>query len=481
RTRSEMILARLHADGSPDRSFGNDGVVETETGTFAVNMVAGMVRAPDGKLIVAANLGPNGVNNFGVLRFNADGSRDDTFGTDGVVVTEMPVFAAAASVAHCSQAIPGGLVLQPDGKVALAGSVGLEDPVRSRTSVALVRYDVDGSLDDTFGTGGIVISGLDSSTGAVLARLDDGRLLAGGTGAGGGGGFGLARYRPDGSLDTTFGSAGTVRTTLPGYSAIPSGLLVELDGTLVMNGLAYLGQNSRGVALARYRADGTPDQTFGTNGVTTTATGPVSVSTGPNSSHWTLVCSYRCVSPVVSQGNGRLIVADGARNSDDERPTFRLLRYADAVDPAPSGPAEPVSTTTTLGAPTGKPAAPPSADDPAPADGPSSPNTIVAPTQSAGAPSPVLATVQPGQPVPAAPAVNPDPEAPATHGVTSPSTSVAASGGVGVEEQAVARSSETARPAWAPPAVILAVVVSVLAAVGVRRRARYGRSASPVG
>ena len=474
RTRPEMILARLHADGSLDRSFGNGGIVETETGTFTVNMVVGMARAPDGKLIVAANVGPNGVNNFGVLRFNADGSRDDTFGTDGMVVTEMPVFAAAASVAHCSQAIPGGLVLQPDGKVVVAGSVGLEDPGRSTTGVALGRYDADGSLDDTFGTGGIVITVLDSSTGAVLARLDDGRLLVGGTGVGGGGGFGLARYRPDGSLDTTFGSGGTVRTALPGYSAIPSGLLVEPDGKLVMNGLAYLGQNSRGVALARYQADGTPDRTFGTNGVTTTATGPLSAPTGPTSRHWTLVCSYRCVSPVVSQGHGRLIVADGARNSDDERPTFRLVRYADSRPPVnPDGPSvqSPTTSTTITGEPAGFPAANPP-DDGLPTTG-AQPTTIPIPAPSVTAVTTSADPSGPGSPrglVPAGNSMTGDTTVPPTEASgPSPTTSESDPSPAERAERAAAATSGTGR-GWSRAAGAAAVIGAGLTAIGIRRR-----------
>jgi len=306
----ELILARYGTDGSPDRSFGTNGVVTARTGSFAVNQVAGLAVAPNGKLVIAADVGPGGVNNFGLLRFNPDGSSDGTFGNDGMAVTEMTTFASTASATQCTAAIPGGLVLQPDGKVVEAGSLDLESPGRSTTRVGLVRYNLDGSLDSTFGTGGILVTGLQTTTGATVARQSDGRLVAGGTGGPGGGGVGLAlaRYAADGSLDTTFGAGGAAVAPFTGDYAVPSGLLVDPDGKLVADGFAYLGPNSRGIALTRYDSDGTPDSTFGVNGVTTTPTGHLSVPTGPSSSQWTLACQFRCVSPLARQGDGRPIV-----------------------------------------------------------------------------------------------------------------------------------------------------------------------------
>jgi uncharacterized delta-60 repeat protein len=461
RSTSQLVLARFHGDGSPDDSFGDNGVATTQTGTFAVNMAVGIALTPEGKLVVAVNVGPGGVNNFGVLRFNPDGSRDATFGTDGLVVTEMPAFAAAASAPNCSAAIPAGLVLQPDGKVVVAGSIQLDGVGADR--VALVRYDSDGSPDPDFGAGGILITVVESPTGAAVARQSDGRLLVGGTA---GGGFGVARYHADGSLDPTFGNGGTASAAISAY-VLPSGLLIEPDGRIVVNGSVDLGNNARGIALARFAADGTPDSMFGTNGVTTTVTGPVWRVTGPHSTHHTLICPFRCASPVVRQPDGRLVIADGARNEDDEQPTFRLVRYADGPTPTvpgePSG-HEPSPTTTTTEA-SGTPAAdPPHNDSPALTSEPSSTPTTAAPGETVTTPAPAPTSTRPTR----TSAVGAG--APADSSASPPVTTESEPASAQSDDQAAAPATGPDRPAWPFAAVAAAVVVSGAVLAGARRR-----------
>jgi uncharacterized delta-60 repeat protein len=347
--------------------------------------VAGLELTPGGKLIAAAIVGPNGTNNFGVFRFNPDGTADETFGTDGMVVTEMGAFAAAASAEGCSAAVPGGLVLQPDGKVVVVGTLECYGAKRSWSTVGLVRYDVDGSLDRTFGTDGILLTVLQGA-GAVVTHQPDGSLVVGTSS----GGFALARYRADGILDKSFGTDGTARMSFDAYPADPSGLLTEPDGKIVINGFVQVGTNSRGFALARFEADGTPDPTFGTNGVTTTITGYLSISTGPGARHWTLMCDNRCVSPVVRQPDGRFVVADGARNSDQVRPTFRLHRFADAPTPAPPAGGQSPTTTTRADQPSVPTVDPPGDESPTaatPANSSTPPGSPAQPLTPGSAPS----------------------------------------------------------------------------------------------
>lgn len=464
-----LILARYLRDGAPDHGFGNDGLVNIQTGTFAVNEVAGVALTSDGKTVVAAVVGPNGTNNFGVLRFNPDGSRDETFGTNGMVVTEMPAFAAAASVPNSSAAIPGAMVLQPDGKVVVAGSIQLDSVA---TRVGLVRYNPDGSPDSDFGSNGILITVVETTTGAALAGQNDGSLVVGGTG----GGFGLARYRDGGSLDTTFGAGGTTQARGTGFGD-PSGLIIEPDGRIIMNGSAYLDTNVRGIALARFSADGKPDPTFGTNGVVTTPTGHVSISTGPHSSHHTLICPFRCVSPVVRQADGRLLVADGARNEEDERPTFRLVRYADAPDPIDPAPSGGDSTTTTTPAQSPDTRATNPADDETSAVPPlPSTTTTTAPETPVTADSGSGAIKASRSPAPAgniAPVMGVVPTAVASPSDTTPTGSHPPTDGS--DEVAVVHASGRSVPWW-PIAALAVAVMSGGALVGARRFGRRRHS-----
>jgi uncharacterized delta-60 repeat protein len=474
-----VLLARYDTDGSPDQSFGTNGVIAAQTGTFTVNQVAGVAVAPDGKLLVAADVGPNGVNNFGLLRFNPDGSRDQSFGAGGMAVTEMTAFATAASATQCTAAIPGGFVLQPDGKVVEAGSLELDSPGRTTTRVGLVRYDVDGSLDSTFGAGGILVTGLETTTGATVARQIDGSLVVGGTGgfSAGGPGLAVARYTAVGTLDPTFGTDGTTVIRFTAYNVDASGLLLEPEGKLVADGFAYLDSNTRGIALARYNADGTPDSTFGVNGVTTTATGRLSVPTGPHSSQWTLACQFRCVSPLVRESDGRLVVADSARDIDDERPTFRLLAYSESPTPsdtdASSGEGP---TTTTTAEPTTTRADHPSD---APRTTPAPSTTMPLPAGAATATPPDTTPVRPTRAVVAV-------RTPPTGGRTLPpptasSTSTMPTGSSqSPAEPAIQAAAPTpgSHRQWPLAATAAALLVSGLGIIGTGRRIRRRRTRS---
>ena len=474
-----VLLARYDTDGSPDQSFGTNGVITAQTGTFTVNQVAGVAVAPDGKLLVAADVGRGGVNNFGLLRFNLDGSSDKAFGSNGMAVTEMNAFATAASATQCTAAIPGGFVLQPDGKMVEAGSLELQSPGRSTTRVGLVRYNVDGSLDSTFGTGGILVSGLETTTGATVARQSDGRLVVGGTGgfSGGGPGLAVARYTDVGSLDPTFGTGGTTVVPFTAYYAVPSGLRVEPDGQLLADGFAYLDSNTRGIALARYNSDGTPDSTFGANGVITTATGRLSVPTGPNSSQWTLACQFPCVSPLVRESDGRLIVADSARNTDDERPTFRLLAYSESPTPsdtdASSGEGP---TTTTTAEPTTTRADHPSD---APRTTPAPSTTMPVPAGAATATPPDTTPVRPTR---AVVAVGTPPTGDRT--LPPPTASSTSTMPTGCSHSPVEPAVQAAAPTpgsngpWPLAATAAAVLASGLGIIGTGRRIRRRRTRS---
>ena len=246
-----LLCARMSAaaPGDLDPTFGTGGIALGPVGSNA----EAIVRQPDGKLVVAGYRATSPLHFF-VARYDADGTPDASFGTGGVVETPIGTGHAGAR----------GLVLQPDGKIVAAGS-HVKGP--SDGDFALVRYQTDGTLDPTFGAGGIVTTGGPTNEGAFsLVLQTDGKLVAAGTKwTGTEYTFALARYEADGTLDATFGSGGWV--TGPGNEV--NAILQQPDGKLVVAG--YDISPNRNFALARYETDGTLDASFGTNGMVTTS------------------------------------------------------------------------------------------------------------------------------------------------------------------------------------------------------------------
>ena len=255
----------LPTDGDLDPTFGTGGVVMTDfnTSTDLANAVA--VQA-DGKLVVA---GTTYVNNdfsdedFAIARYNTDGSLDMSFGTNGKVTTDFPGLAAVISA----------VMIQPDRKIVVAG--GAYPLFTFAGDFKVARYNPDGSLDTSFGAGGIVTTIFpgDGSFAFALALQSDGKIIAAGTdffdfnpGDMSDTDFALARYNPDGSLDATFGNGGTVTTDFLGAEDDVFSVLIQPDGKIVAVGSANSPFDFYDFAAARYMSNGTLDTTFGTDG-----------------------------------------------------------------------------------------------------------------------------------------------------------------------------------------------------------------------
>jgi len=259
------------APGDLDPTFGVGGKVTTLVSPY--DWLYALVLQPDGKLVAAGRAEPGGhFYEFALLRYNADGSLDTTFGSGGIVTTPI----------GCSFAELRALVQQPDGRLVAAGygNVSAPDGQCLVTNFALARYNADGSLDASFGTNGKVTTGFgDWSDAYALVLQPDGKLVAAGSGWGFGPGFVLARYNADGSLDTTFGNGGKVRTVIQDPSAQEGAyaLALQPDGKLVAAGYVeycpYYCPDHFDWALARYNADGSLDTTFGNGGKVTTSFG----------------------------------------------------------------------------------------------------------------------------------------------------------------------------------------------------------------
>src|SRR6266704_1317908 len=256
------------ADGDLDPTFGTGGMVTTDIdhSTDIANAVA--IQA-DGKLVVVGQTYKNNDysnEDFVVTRYNTNGTLDNTFGTGGKVRTDFPGLAA----------VPSAVVIQPDGKIVVAG--GAFPQFTFAGNFEVVRYNPNGSLDRSFGNGGIVTTTFPEGSYAFdVALQPDGKIIAAGTvfvdfipGESSNTDFALARYNPNGSLDTTFGNGGRAMTDFVGLEDDAFSVLIQPDGKIVAVGSANDPATYYDFAAARYLSNGTIDTTFGVAGKVTT-------------------------------------------------------------------------------------------------------------------------------------------------------------------------------------------------------------------
>jgi uncharacterized delta-60 repeat protein len=242
------------APGDLDPTFGNGGIVITPTGNMIdLDYPRAMTIQSDGKIIVVGE-GSFGTFNwdFAVVRYNTNGTLDTTFGGSGIVITQLTVnYDGAFSVA-----------IQADGKIVVAGSHSNCFCINN-SSFAVVRYNPNGTLDTSFNGTGKVITQVNSSWGYAksVAIQADGKIVVAGNS--GNYNFAIVRYNVDGSLDTTFNGTGKVIT--PGGSGANS-VAIQADGKIIAAG-------SSPFTLVRYNTDGTLDTSFNGTGKVITSVG----------------------------------------------------------------------------------------------------------------------------------------------------------------------------------------------------------------
>ena len=246
----DFALARYNIDGSLDPTFDGDGLVTRDfaAGTDQANAVA---IQEDGKIVAAGTALVSGSIDFGLARYNTDGSLDPTFDTDGRVTRN---FSGGIDEAFA-------LAIQGDGKSVAAGFA-------DDSYFALARYNTGGSLDPTFDTDGLVTTGFGGggpNKAYAVAIQGDEKIVS--AGFANDADFGLARYNTDGSLDPTFDGDGLVTTDFAGDFDRARAMAIQGDGKIVAAGWAVV---SGADGLARYNTDGSLDPTFDGDGKVTT-------------------------------------------------------------------------------------------------------------------------------------------------------------------------------------------------------------------
>ncbi|MDP3788575.1 MAG: hypothetical protein Q8Q60_04670 [Candidatus Chromulinivorax sp.] len=235
------FVARYNNDGSADTTFNATGtpgyVIET-----TMSQIYALAIQPDGKIIVTGD--PYTGGQTVMIRYLETGLVDTSFGTSGYVTTS-------------TMTISYAIALQTDGKIVIAGT--------NNSSGIIMRYTTYGVLDTSFGASGTVTTAVGSGTQlrGVQLQTDGSIVAAGRTTISSIMNIFITRYTDDGILDTSFGTSGSITTTLNGSFGVAFGLAIQDDQKIIV-----VGDISEGF-IARYTINGTLDTTFNSVGYTT--------------------------------------------------------------------------------------------------------------------------------------------------------------------------------------------------------------------
>jgi uncharacterized delta-60 repeat protein len=294
-------LARYNPDGTLDRNFGTSGKVTTD---FGENFTIGNLYQPvsvaiqsDGNIVVGLQVDNSTTQDidFALARFTTAGMLDGTFGTSGKVTTDFG-----------SNDILLSMAIQSDGKIVATGYFFNSD-------FTVIRYNANGALDNSFGTGGKVTTdffgGEDNAFGVAIQR--DGKIVAAGsaTNTAGNYDFALARYTTSGRLDNTFGNRGKVTSDF-GSDDQSGPLVIQSDGKIVVLGLTLDNTDGSNFALARYNANGSMDNTFDNDG-------KVNINFGAKEN----------LSSITLQSDGKILVAGTVEDPSTFTYYLTLARY----------------------------------------------------------------------------------------------------------------------------------------------------------
>jgi uncharacterized delta-60 repeat protein len=244
---ADFGLYRMTPFGTRDQSFGADAFVTTDL-AGRVDLIRALARGQGYAVVAAGSSGGDAA----VARYDLYGDLDHAFGTEGRVIADLGGSDDAAY----------GVVVQPTGKVVVAGGTG--------GSTVVWRYNADGTPDGSFGSGGRVALPWGRPARAIAAQ-PDGALVVSGSG---GASVDVARLTADGALDGSFGSGGTVRVPT-GAGTAANAMLVLGDGRILVAG----GRNGN-VLLARLLPAGGLDPSLGTHGIAEVDLGRQEVANG---------------------------------------------------------------------------------------------------------------------------------------------------------------------------------------------------------
>ncbi len=253
-------VSRYNSNGTLDTTFGTNGIYtySVPSGTsFIINNIAIQT---DGKIVLSAyeDLYLNNVSNvnFAALRLNSNGTIDTTFNGTGKVSKDINKTDNVGAVA-----------IQTDGKIILAGYTTTTTGNQFYTAV---RFNSNGSIDTTFGSAGVV-TGNNTLAGYLsggIALQSDGKIILAGNSSFGG--TKTVRLNTNGTLDTTFNGTGAVTTNLAVYVDTAESVAIQTDGKIIVTGSKYdATAHTSEYYVFRYNTNGILDTTFNASGVVT--------------------------------------------------------------------------------------------------------------------------------------------------------------------------------------------------------------------
>ncbi len=355
-TRSDVVVARLLADGSPDFTFGSGGRVLVEFGSPGVHdSFADLAVDSQGRIVVGGTNDANynypsngfGLAAFAVARLTDSGALDTAFAGDGIWM-ETPVTNPDHNM--------GALILLADDRILVGGNEAFLYTPGQPVNSLVARLTTAGALDPTFSgdgyaswDGGTPTSGYNNDSVADLGLDSLGRIVVASvstsqTGV-------ISRLLADGSLDSSFASGGLTAVNFDGQISM-NRLLVQADDKPIVTGLTYL-SSSFGwkFAMARFTAAGAYDATFGGDGRV-----------------WSTYSTTNQAYASALQADGKILLAGGGAVSGPNGWDFQIARYLNdghdvgsqtvitshAPDPSVAG--QPVSVQWSVTAGSGTPA-----------------------------------------------------------------------------------------------------------------------------
>jgi uncharacterized delta-60 repeat protein len=268
-------LVRYNSNGTIDNSFGSSGKVIASFGSYYDYATAIAIQA-DGKILVAGSSADSYYTGaFALARFKINGTFDSSFGQNGKIVTHLGPFVTYIGgqyFGRYAEESAKAVVLQPDGKIILAGTSYTTDGcwdyyggIYCNPAFAMVRYHSNGIIDSSFGTYGKVTDSVTLLQMSSMTLQNDGKILV--LGDGNPNSFITKRYNSNGSIDNNYGIGGTSNTKIAGLNTYhgPRSLAIRADGKIIIGGVLS-GNNVSQFAILRNTSNGLPDSSFNGNG-----------------------------------------------------------------------------------------------------------------------------------------------------------------------------------------------------------------------
>lgn len=299
-TFKNIILSKYNSDGSLDTSFGNSGKMVSVFGQNK-NYTSAAVLQNDGKIVVGNMYYNTTIDNFyhhEIIRYNANGSVDSSFGTNGKAVVNFEI---------------SSLKIQSDGKIIVGGTGTANTP---NAGVNITRFNADGTIDNSFDNDGTTIIALGNVYYGKLSVLlqSDGKIVVTGSAShpdlfNDAPAFVASRINSNGTLDTTFGTNGKAAILINDNCFAYSGF-IQPDGKILITGMSFGG----GViyfSSSRFTAEGTIDTTYGNNGAASDS----------------LAYDYRIINDILLQADGKFLVALSQYNFPLNTYDFKIRRF----------------------------------------------------------------------------------------------------------------------------------------------------------